>query len=63
MGLTELLVSEYEYLKSKGRSDFTGKGFEIGVFLWAFGVLGFLILGFEGVLGFGVLEIEENGGS
>ena len=32
MGLTELLVSEYEYLKSKGRSDFSGKGSEIWVF-------------------------------
>lgn len=60
MGLTELLVSEYEYLKSKGRSDFT---VEIGVFLWAFGVLGFLVLSFVGVLSFGVLEIGENGGS
>lgn len=54
MGSTAGLVSEYEYWKSKGRSDFSGSFFGL-----EFGSGGFCpVLGFLGFWGFG-----ENGGS
>lgn len=62
MGSTEGLVSEYEYLKSKGRSELRGwVGALIG--LGSAGFFFFFLLVFFWLLGCRVLEIGEKGGS